>query len=319
MRKARTITTLVVCLAPLTAVFSQTSKTNAAYVESMDLGIVRMAPALTAASLSPQQNPEEGRGLILPLLAGYLINKGVAGVQKMIDDRKNRFITSYNFSQRDQYFYSDISTTSSSDLVGLQFEGFRIVRLAKKLAGQPADTLFYAKFVLDTTNGRLSEMANNGIFHLKLDSIRVSKARVAAPKNVRKLSLDFEITFQSSYRTADGQLYTDAPLGKFIFSLRDAPLYTPSDPESVAYYADLEKRKPLLTGESFLVPRSAGHYKNPQGIVNDCWGQGLYSVNVSVKECSKEKFVDKLIVFTSGPALNIAPAVLQKAASNLSK
>ncbi len=258
---------------------------------------------------APTFNERGGRGVFMPIVAGYLITKGVQGIQKLIDNRKNRYMAQYDFAERGHYFYDQIAT-SPIDPVGLQFKGFKIIRLVKKEGGQ-ADTMFYAKFILDTAADRFDEMMNNGMFHLRLDSIMVSKSRVKAPKNVDRLNMDFEIDFNTSYRSDDGQIHADALLGKFIFTLRNAPLYNGNN-ATKKFYDSLDAAKPPVTGECFMVPRSAGFYKTKNGVIKSCYGQGLYSVSVSVKETSKTKFVDRVIIFSSDPALNVGSQLLQK-------
>jgi len=254
-------------------------------------------------------NDQEGRGLLVSGVTGYLITKGTQAIQKMISNRKNRYISQSDYAECDHYFYDKISTLGPYDAVGLQFNGFQIIRLVRNKNGN--DTLFFAKFILDTTRGRVEEMINNGIFHLKLDSIRMMSTKVKAPKKADKVSLDFVIDFASSYRDNAGRLNTDAPLGKFIFTLRNVPLYK-NDSTIQKYYQSINRKKPALTGECFMVPRSAGYYKNQEGIVQDCWGQGLYSIKVTVKETTKPKFIDKLIVYSSDPTLAVLPGIMQK-------
>lgn len=282
--------------------------------EKLELFVDSTKDLIGLNNLFHQQAPtfaeRDGKGVFIPIIAGYLINKGVEGIQKMISDRKNRYISQYSFAKLDHYFYDQVSTTNAFDPVGLQFKGFKILRVLKNEDGSD-DTVFYAKFLVDTTQDRCMEIMNNGIFRLRLDSIMISKTRVRSPKNVKKINVDFEINFTSTYRSDNGQLFAEQPLGKFIFTLRDAPLYH-NDPESKSYYDSMDSKKPALTGECFMVPRSYGFYKDEHGGVKVCWGMGLFSINVSVKETSKTKFVDRLIIYSSDPALGIVPPAMQK-------
>lgn len=269
-----------------------------------------LIPSRLAAESAPTFNERGSRGIFIPIIAGYLITKGVQEITKIIDNRKNRYIAQYKFSQPDNYFYDQVSTVNSMDPTGLQFKGFQIVRLLSN-KNKKSDTLFYAKFIVDTTEGRFGEIVNTGIFRLRLDSIKVVRPKVKAPKNIRKINMDVEVDFTSSYRSDQGQFYSDAPLGKFIYSLRNAPLLG-DDPQGTIFYNSIDSAKPKLTGECFMVPRSAGFYKTTNGVLETCYGQGLYSINISVKETSKPKFIDKVIVLTSDPAVNVGSAVLQK-------
>ena len=294
--------------------FSQPENKPGRKVERLELNVDTSSNFLTAEAFPSQDAPSfhdrEGRGLFIPLIAGYLINKGVQGIQKMISDRASRYIAQYNFAKLDHYFYDQISTSGAFDPTGIKFGGFKILRLYHAEKNED-DTVFYAKFILDTTEGKCMEIMNNGIFRLRLDSIMISKSRVRAPKNVKNLNVDFEIDFSSTYRGDNGQLFADAPLGKFIFTLRNAPLFKDDD-ESRSYYDSVDTKKPSLTGECFMVPRSAGYYKNKNGVVQSCWGMGLYSIKVSVKETSKVKFIDKLIIYTADPTLSVGSSMLQK-------
>ncbi|MEO7048406.1 MAG: hypothetical protein ABI091_24115 [Ferruginibacter sp.] len=269
-----------------------------------------LIPSRLTGEDAPTFNERSGRGIFIPIIAGYLITKGVQEITKIIDNRKNRYIAHYSFTQRDNYFYDQVSTVNSMDPTGLQFKGFKILRLLSNKNRQP-DTLFYAKFILDTTEGRFGEIVNTGIFRLRLDSIMVVSPKVKAPKNIKKINIDVEVDFTTSYRSDNGQFYSDAPLGKFIYSLRNAPLFGDGIIEK-NYYNSIDSIKPKLTGECFMVPRSSGFYKTKNGELETCYGHGLYSINISVKETSKPKFIDKIMVLTSDPTLNVVPSYLQK-------
>jgi hypothetical protein len=186
--------------------------------------------------------------------------------------------------------------------------------MAKNKNGKE-DTVLYAKFIIDTTNGRWLEIMNNGIFRLRLDTIYISGSRVKAPKDVKNLSVDIEIDISSTYRSDNGDLNADKPLGKFIYSLRNAPLLNKGE-KAEEYYDNLDKTKPSLTGSCFMVPRSAGYYINKEGLVQPCWGMGLFSVHVSVKETSKMKFIDKLIIWSEDPTVQVGSSTLQKKYGN---
>ncbi len=308
------LTLLIIAIITTGTLKAQNKGIDRSNAEKLRLHIDTCQNFLIPSRLKPEDAPtfnERGsRGIFMPIVAGYLITKGVQQIQKIIDDRKNRYIAKYSFSDRDNYFYDQVSTVNSMDPTGLQFKGFQIVRLVSGKNKQ-SDTLFYAKFILDTTEGRFGEMVNTGIFRLRLDSILIVSPKVKAPKNIRKINLDIEVDFTSSYRSDQGQLYTDAPLGKCMYSLRNAPLLK-GEPFGKSFYDSLDRVKPELTGECFMVPRSSGFYKTKNGVLETCYGQGLYSINISVKETSKPKFIDKIIVLTSDPTVNVGSSVLQK-------
>ncbi len=145
------------------------------------------------------------------------------------------------------------------------------------------DAVFFAgKFILDTTGNKIEEIINNGIFRLRLrDSLYISSAKVKMPRNAR-LSMDFEINFTSTYRSDNGQVFMNAPLGKFVYPLRNAPVH-PGHRVCPVLFRKMQE-KPSLTGYCFTVPRSAGFYKNPDTkAVEPCWGPGLYAISVTVE------------------------------------
>jgi hypothetical protein len=225
----------------------------------------------------------------------FLISKGVEGIQKFIDNRKKKYNAQYNFAQTDLNFYDQLSTESSLDPTGLQFKGFTLTRTFINKHGQE-DTAFIVNFGLDTS--KAYEIINSSTFRLVLTDIEIRKPKVKMPNKVRTVNMDFEITFTTSYINDAGQMFTDVPLGKFIYALRNAPIDKSADGYK-AYYDSL-KGTPLI-GKSFIVPRSRGYYYAENNTIEKSFSAGAYSVQVSVKETSKNTFVDKLIIDNGRP------------------
>ncbi len=249
----------------------------------------------------------EGRGII----ASFLISKSIQGIQSLIDNHRRRFSTAYSFAIKDESFYDQVSTLGPFDPTGIRFKGFKIVRLINGPSSAP-DTAFVACFSIDTSAERVSEIMNDGIFRLKLDKFVLKSARVRVPKHQRTLNMDFEISFIASFISNNGEINTDDLVGKFIYTIRNAPL-DPNDPSYKEYYDSLPLKNPYCTGQSFLIPRSAGYFKNDETKkVEPCWGQGIYSIRVAVKESSKNNFIDKVIIYSSQDVLSIGNASLQK-------
>jgi hypothetical protein len=248
-----------------------------------------------------------GRGIVTT----FLINKGVQGIQSLIDNRRKKYNSDYSFAIKDESFYDQVSTDGPFDPAGIRFKGFTITRIFNQ-EGQSADTAFLATFSIDTTSDNISEIMNNGIFRLKLDTFILKSGRVKLPKQLKNLNLDFEINFLSSYISNNGQINTDVRVGRFFYSIRNAPL-DPNDPSYKEYYQNLLINNSSCTGQSFLIPRSAGYFKNDKSKkVEQCWGEGLFSIKVAVKESSKNTFVDKLLIYNSGDLLTVGNASLIK-------
>jgi hypothetical protein len=173
----------------------------------------------------------------------------------------------------------------------MQFSGFKLVRTFQNHEGKK-DTALVADFSIDTTS--ISEVINNSVFRLRVKSfdLRFAKAKVAKGQQ-KKLNMDMEISFISSYVGNDGRISEKITLGKFYLLLRDMPLDR-ADSTYGAYYASLKDS--LLSGRSFLVPRSIGHYKNPIGEMRQGFSRGAYSIEVKVKESSKNNFVTRMLL-----------------------
>ncbi len=225
--------------------------------ESADVISYQRIKAQTVPSLSDRA--EGGRAIGLPSLLGSAVSLGTNMVRSMIAKDQAKYTAKYGFGLTDLYFYDQLSTESVFDPVGMQFGGFTLIRTFKNKVGK-IDTALMARFELDTT--RATEIINNSVFRLRLASFDLRNAKAKISKGQKKnLNLDFEISFRTSYANDQGQLFDNVLLGKFLLSLREAPL-DPNDPQYAAYYNGLKGK--LLDGRSFLVPRSFGYYKDPQ-------------------------------------------------------
>ena len=231
----------------------------------------------------------ETRGL-LTATAGSLVSLATSAVKKIIADDKKKYTATYKVGLTDLYFYDQLSNEGPFDPVGMQFSGFKLVRTFINSAGI-TDTALIADIILDTIN--IAETFNNSMFRLRLKSfdLRYAKAKVGASQE-KKLNIDLEITFITSYANDQGRLFDSVVLGKFYFFLRNAPL----DKKEAGYAAFYEKlQDTLLTGKSFIVPRSFGYHREADGLMKPGYSQGAYSIQVKVKESSKNNFVTQLV------------------------
>jgi len=287
------------------------SQNKAAGGEKFEMSIDTTEDVLPPQMIRSQKGYAAGETPGRGIVTSFLINKGIQGIQSLIDNRKKKYSSDYSFAIKDESFYGHLSTDGPFDPTGIRFKGFTVARVARK-QNKPADTLFIARFSIDTSENRIREIMNNGIFRLRLDTFAIKSSRVRLPKHVKELNLDFEISFLSSFITGNGQISQDITVGKFLYSIRNAPL-DPNDSSYDKFYHNIAKRRPELTGQSFLIPRSAGYYKDEDTrAIRQCWGQGLYSVKVSVKECSRNTFIDKVIIYSSGDILSVGNSSLQK-------
>jgi hypothetical protein len=253
------------------------------------------------------------------MIESMIVSKAVQGIMNLIDNQKKQYYTEYSYQIKNGDFYDQISINGPFDPTGIRFKGFTVARTfqTKKNAIDTSmrgkmDTGFLASFSIDTSQNSMIEILNNGIFRLRLDSLYLNQARVKVPEKERTLNMDFEINFYATFVGINGQINTDVLLGRFIYSIRNAPL-DKSDKDYVNYYNDL--RKTDCVGQSFLIPRSSGYYKKKvrEGVysLEKCFGQGLYSISVNVKESSKNNFVDKMIFTGANDIITIGNATLE--------
>lgn len=255
---------------------------------------------LQQQSITTFKERTQTRALFTPML-GALTSYGVDAIKKMIAKDKKKYTAEYKMALTDMVFYDQLSTESAFDPVGMQFNGFTLVRTFKNENGG-MDTAMKAEFELDKTNPY--EILNNSVFRLKLKSFTLNFAKAKIAKNgPKKLNMDFEITFKTSYVNEQGVLFDDVTLGKFVFLLRDAPLDKNAEGYT-EYYEKLKGKK--IDGRSFIVPRSFGYYINEEGAPEKSFSQGAYSVQVNVKESSKNSFVNTLLLDNSGQIIDAA-------------
>lgn len=226
-------------------------------------------------------------------LVGGAVSLATNAVKQIIAKDQAKYFTEYKYALTGLYFYDQLSSEGPFDPVGLQFNGFRLVRTFEN-EGR-IDTAMIADFELDVQNPY--EIINNSIFRLKLKHLELNYAKVKVPANNRILNMDFEITFNTSYATGQGQLFRNIELGKFFFFLRNAPL-DKTAPGYSEYYQNLEGKK--IEGQSFIVPRSYGYHIGENNVPQVAFSQGAYTIDVNVKESSKNKFVNQLIIDNSG-------------------
>jgi hypothetical protein len=293
---------LVVCslVACTSAKYSSVGKSDQAKMvlneekDAIDFG------ALQKQSVSTFQQRFQSRALLAPV-AGSLISLGTDAIKKMIANDKKKYTAEYKMGLSDLVFYDQLSTQSAFDPLGMQFNGFTLIRTFKNSSGN-IDTAMVAEFELDKTNPY--EILNNSVFRLKLKRFQLNAAKAKIAKNGPKtLNMDFEITFRTSYVNEQGDLFDNVTLGKFVFLVRDAPLDKNADGYA-AYYAKLAGKK--IDGRSFIVPRSFGYYITEDGAPAKSFSQGAYTVQVNVKESSKNSFVNTLLIDNSGQIIDAA-------------
>lgn len=234
-------------------------------------------------------------------MVGQAISVAAEGIKYLIEQDKKKYTAEYAVAKSDMYFYKNISTKSAFDPTDIQFKGFNILRTFKNTSGE-LDTALYISFILDTENPY--EIINNSIFRLKVDTFIFNYSKAKIPgyrwylpwtliyKESNKANLDVEISLNASWLNKYANVSKNIPLGKFYLNLRDIPLDKDSDA-----YTDYQKSvtNKQLDGYCFLVPRSFGYYYSPNNTYEECFGQGLYNIDIKINEAGKTKFVTKIM------------------------
>lgn len=243
--------------------------------------------------------------------AGSLVSLGVAAVKSVIANEHKKYIAQWKQGLNDLYFYDQPSAEGPFDPTGMQFNGFSITRTfedhGRILAAISAD------FEVDKDSVPSNEIINDAIFRLKLKNIKVNYAKAKVPLGKDTINIDFDIVFITSYISREGQMYKDMELGAFSLNLRKAPLDSTSAGYK-EYYDGLRNKK--LDGKCFIVPRSFGHYKTPDNTIISLFNQGMFSIAVNVKECSKNTFTNEMLIMTSDIAVDYGQGVLLKQIKN---
>jgi len=264
--------------------------------EKLTMKIDERKDILTIKSFKNQDAPAfetrglTGRGLDFTGVSNNLVSMATQAIKSIISNEQKKYSAEYQFGLSDLYFYDQLSDVNALDPTGIQFFGFTLVRTFKNQQGG-TDTAFTATFELDTTNA--FEIINNSTFRLRLKDFHLfyAKAKIAEAAE-KKLNMDFEITFTTSYADEKGSLINNVTLGKFFLLIRQAPL-DPTDKNYNSYYKGLQGQR--LTGKCFVVPRSFGWHKE-DGMLKPGFGQGAYGISIAVKENSKDVFTNKILI-----------------------
>jgi hypothetical protein len=277
--------------------------------EKTSIKIKEDKEALSLTDLAPQNaNVTQSRGLITAQILGQGVSLAVDGVKKLIEIDKKIYTAEYTSALNELYFYHNLSERGAMDPEGIQFSGINILRMIDTKEGI-RDTAVFLSLALDTSNPL--DLINNGIFGLKVDGFKLKNAKAKLPdskwylpwtlmyKNDKKMNLDFEVILNARWTTSAGVLYDNVEIGRFSINLRDIPL----DKEAQANYA-AQIIGTRLDGYSFLVPRSYGFYYSLTQSLEQCYGQGMYNVQVNVNESGKDKFVTKLVQDNYGSLLD---------------
>ena len=273
--------------------------------EAVNLEVFESPNVLDYAVLERQKIPtladrmETSRGIPISMLGGA-VSLATQLIKQVIAKDREKYVQEYSVGLTDMYFYDQLSSESAFDPIGMQFQGFTVIRTFTNAEGKQ-DTALKVRFGVDTRQPY--EIINNSIFRLRVEDFQLNYTKVKMTSAQKKtINMDFEIVFNTSYVNEQGDLFKDVELGRFYLLLRGMPV-DQSLPNRASYYTDLNSK--LLDGKSFIVPRSFGYYVSGTGKTGKSYSQGAYSITVNIKESALDKFVTKVIADNSDKLLDL--------------
>ncbi len=310
MKFTASICIAIVAISMIQSCATASRQGSATRNDELKMKITEKPDVIDYAALAKQDVPDmaeradKSRGPMTGLVGGA-VSLATNAVKQMIAKDQKKYTAEYSYGLTDLYFYDQLSVDGPFDPLGLQFSGFKIIRMFENKG--KSDTALIAEFELDTATPY--EILNNSVFRLKLKSLQLNYAKAKVPANNNFLNMDFEIILNSSYVNNQGALFKNIELGRFYFFLRKAPL-DKDDAGYDAYYQSLVGKK--LDGQSFIVPRSFGYHITGSNNAQPSYSQGAYTITVNVKESSKNTFVNQLIVDNSGQLVEALGGAIKK-------
>lgn len=270
--------------------------------EDVSMKIDEQKDILVLARLD-NQSQGSSRGLMEDIV-GKGISLAADGVKKLIDLDKKKYTAEYKDGANELYFYNNISVRGPLDPEGIVFNGLTLMRSVEKNKQVTSDTAVYAFFELDKDDP--FQMINNSIFRLRLKELKVNYAKAKIPdvkwylpwtwfnKKEQTINIDVEIKINATWYSDNGTFYQNIPIGLFNLNVRNLPM----DREAQQKFLNDPKKGIIgkrIQGYSLLVPRSASFIKTNNNELTSSYGQGLYNIEVNVKEASKQTFVVKSV------------------------
>jgi hypothetical protein len=285
--------------------------------ERLESTIIPRSQPLDFSRLEAQEERSRGALTLALLCKGLPI--AVNGIKTLIKRDQEKYTASYQQVKSNLYFYDKPSAISSLDPHHIQFQGLELTRyVTNKRKEAPEEVALRMRFEMAQDPQSLYNLLNNSLFQLRLSELDMNYAKAKIPaarwylpwtliyqKN-GKLNLDIAITFYASWISEHGHIYNNEKLGLAILTLRDIPI---NDPLALEAYQHSMQNK-LLDGYFYLVPRSAGSYINADKEVVKGFGQGVYSVDISITESGKQQFVNRVIFENVDDALDKLPRSL---------
>lgn len=233
----------------------------------------------------------ETKGILSGLVgasANFICSSLVSLASNGIEKQQKKYNVEWKAGAQKDYFYEKPSYIGFMDMSSMQFKGFKVVRvLPNSVNENKIDTAFYMSCIIDPN--KVENLVKNSTFGLLLDTLRIdlTKTKALVPKKEDKnFAIDITARFSASWATQSGVYFKNEVLGSFTKTF-----IVPAEYFEKGIYEVVGGE---LVGQSFIIPRS---YCGQQFGEKECWGQGEYTVDITIKEHSEDKIRDALFQY----------------------
>lgn len=236
---------------------------------------------LESVRLSQHNGTQRG---VIGETINFAANMATRAITSIIDNARSKRTVEWTAPVTKDNFYSSVSYLGPLDPSGLQFSGFSMKReVSDASAADEGSTAMYLKCSLPTEY--MSNFIANSRFALRVDTLAIDLSKVRAKYTAKKtISIEITVKMISTWLDSSLAIHKDQQLGEFKICLNNLK-YDPDSP--IVTYNRIEAEN-LITGFSFFIPRSYGAYTTSESYC-DCWGQGEFSIMVSVKESTARR------------------------------
>lgn len=233
----------------------------------------------------------ETKGILSGLVgasANFICSSLVSLASSGIEKQQKKYNVEWKVGAQKDYFYEKPSYLGFMDMSSMQFKGFKVVRaLPNPINENKIDTAFYMSCIIDPN--KVENLVKNSTFGLLLDTLRIdlTKTKALLPKKDEKnFVIDITARISASWATQSGVYFQNEELGSFTKTF-----IVPAEYFEKGIYEVVGGE---LVGQSFIIPRS---YCGQQSGKKECWGQGEYTVDITIKEHSEDKIRDALFQY----------------------
>lgn len=286
--------------------------------ERIELNIIQR-PGLVAIVDNTQHHLENVRQerlegtdrSILGIGVDFVANFAARALTSVIDNAHAKRTAEWTVPTTRDFFYNDISYLGPLDPSGMQFSGFSVRRdVYDEEQGKDCTALYFKCSLQDSL---MSDFISNSRFTLQLDTLAIDLSKLKAKFTSRKrVSVEITIKMFSTWLDRNLTVHKDQQLGEFRIGLSNLK-YDKSDSSLRTFGKDTAKN--FMSGYCFFIPRSYGAYTS-NGEYKECWGEGEFDIEISVRECTATRAKSKNSEFMMEYVQSALPAAIKDISLN---